>query len=186
MNGRKTRFAAVIPLDSVRDLFDVITPIVNRFSSPIELEETTIRPDVDVGISLSPLDGLTPENLLDRARAALSGPRSLEGVHVFSHEEEKTALRRHTIEQCLEPALLIDKIFIDDLPHDPRAVDLVDGIIRIAHGLGVQVVAEGVEHEAQRSLLRKLGCDVVQGYLFSRPLVVDDALTLLQNWPQAG
>jgi GGDEF domain-containing protein len=81
----QTRFGAVIPLQSVRDLFDVITPIVNRLSSPIELRVTTIRPDIDVGISLSPLDGHTPEDLLERAGAALDGPKFHECVHVFSH-----------------------------------------------------------------------------------------------------
>lgn len=78
--------------------------------------------------------------------------------------------------------LKIDKSFIDELTHDTRSANLVDGIIHIAHNLGLKIVAEGVEHEAQRKLLQEFGCDVVQGFLFSRPLVVDDALTLLKNW----
>ncbi|WP_404296259.1 diguanylate cyclase domain-containing protein [Halomonas sp.] len=103
-------FGAVIPMHSVGDLFDVITPIVNKLATPIDVGEVTIHPDIDVGISLSPLDGQTPDDLLERARAALDGPRSHEGVHVFSHEVEGTALRRHTIEQRLEPALLENRL----------------------------------------------------------------------------
>ncbi|MFC2993500.1 sensor domain-containing phosphodiesterase [Halomonas tibetensis] len=342
-------FGAVISLPSVGDFFDVIIPIVNDLSRPIELDEMTVRLDVDVGISLSPLDGLTSEDLLERARAALNEPISPEGVHVFSHEAEKAALRRHAIEQRLEPALLnnllsqhyqpqmladgsrivgfealarwqdeelgsvspgefvpvaeksrrlsgllmewslrmvcekaqhwplqpsdaplriainvpadqfsqqgfvewvlatleehrlsperltleltevslltdvdkaiqtmrdlqdhniavalddfgtgysslsylknlpidtlkIDKSFIDDLPDDSRAMELVNGIIRIIHGLGLQVVAEGVETEAQRAVLQELGCNVIQGFLFSRPVAADNALTLFNRW----
>lgn len=349
----QARFGAVIPLDSVQDLFDLITPIVSKLSGPIELENLTIRPDIDVGISVSRLDGQTPDDLLQRAGAALNGPRSREGLYVFSHEAEEAALRRHVIEQRLEPALLenrlikhyqplvsadgsrivgfealarwqdeklgavspadfvpvaeknarlsrlltewslrtvceraphwpiqpsdaplrmginipagqfyeagfidrvlrtldehelaperltmelteesllvnvdkaiqtmrdlrshnilvalddfgtgyssmsylkslpidilkIDKSFIDDLADDSRAVDLVDGIIRIAHSLGLEVVAEGVENEAQRILLNQAGCDVMQGYLFSRPLLADDALALLRSWTLAS
>ncbi|MFC2991289.1 sensor domain-containing diguanylate cyclase [Halomonas tibetensis] len=82
--------------------------------------------------------------------------------------------------------LKIDKSFIDDLTYDSRSANMIDGIIRIAHGLDLQVVAEGVEHEAQRNLLQEMGCDVVQGYLFSRPLLTKDALELLKRWPQAS
>lgn len=66
--------------------------------------------------------------------------------------------------------LKIDKSFIDDLTNNARSANLVSGIIRIAHDLDLQVVAEAVEHEAQRALLQEFGCDVIQGYLFSHPL----------------
>ena len=62
---------------------------------------------------------------------------------------------------------------------------MVDGIIRIARGLGLRIVAEGVECEAQRALLHEVGCDVIQGYLFSRPLPENDALALLKSWPNS-
>ncbi|WP_211605137.1 putative bifunctional diguanylate cyclase/phosphodiesterase [Vreelandella arcis] len=79
--------------------------------------------------------------------------------------------------------LKIDKSFIDDLPLDDKAVNLVNGIIRIAHGLGLKVIAEGVEYDAQRKILHELGCDVLQGYLFSRPVNAEDALAFLHTWP---
>lgn len=80
--------------------------------------------------------------------------------------------------------LKIDKSFIDDLPHDDKAVNLVSGIIRIAHGLGLEVTAEGVEYEAQQKVLHELGCDILQGYLFSRPVDAENALIFLNTWPQ--
>lgn len=345
------RFGAVVSIYSLRDLFGVIKPILNQLNNVIDLNGHTIRPNIDVGISVSPDDGISPDDLLERARTALSGPKTYESVHVFTHRTEESALRRHHIEQRLESALLaskleqhyqplvladgsgvtgfealarwqdetlgtvspgefvpiaeknarlsrlltdwslwcacekahcwpikpgapplklginipanqfyqrnfvehilrtlaehglapqrltlelteeslltdidravqtmhtlrdngislalddfgtgysslnylkrlpvdvlkIDKSFIDDLPHDDKAVNLVSGIIRIAHGLGLEVTAEGVEYEAQQKVLHELGCDVLQGYLFSRPVDAENALIFLNTWPQ--
>lgn len=347
------RFGAVVSIYSLRDLFNVIKPIVKKLNTPIDLNGHTIRPSIDVGISVSPDDGISPDDLLERARTALKGPKTYEGIHIFTQRTEESALRRHKIEQRLESALLgkklhqhyqplvladgsqvigfealarwqdrklgtvspgefvpiaetntrlsrlltdwslecvcekaphwplkphdpplklginipanqfyqrnfvehilqalqahgltpqrltlelteeslltdidtavstmgklrdsgislalddfgtgysslnylkrlpvdvlkIDKSFIDDLPHDKKAVNLVNGIIRIAHGLGLEVIAEGVEYEAQQKVLHELGCDMLQGYLFSRPVDADKALALLHTWPHSA
>jgi len=66
--------------------------------------------------------------------------------------------------------LKIDREFINGLPHDREAAALVKGIIGMARGIGIQVVAEGVETEEQFCMLRDLGCDMAQGYLFSKPV----------------
>ncbi len=66
--------------------------------------------------------------------------------------------------------LKVDKSFIDDITTDPQQVALVEGIVRIADVLGLQVVAEGIEHEEQRALLADMGCRYGQGYLFARPM----------------
>jgi diguanylate cyclase (GGDEF)-like protein len=65
--------------------------------------------------------------------------------------------------------LKIDRSFMRDLPGDADDRVLVLAIIRLAHALGVGVVAEGVETTEQRAFLRESGCDVLQGYLISRP-----------------
>lgn len=75
--------------------------------------------------------------------------------------------------------LKIDKSFIDDLPHQSEAVKLASGIIQIAQNMGCEVVAEGVEHEAQRALLESIGCDLIQGYLLGRPVRAEDVSRLL-------
>jgi diguanylate cyclase (GGDEF)-like protein/PAS domain S-box-containing protein len=64
----------------------------------------------------------------------------------------------------------LDKSFIDDLATSARCRHLVQGVITLAHALGLVVIAEGVEHEAQLAILRELGCDRAQGFLFSRPV----------------
>jgi diguanylate cyclase (GGDEF)-like protein/PAS domain S-box-containing protein len=66
-------------------------------------------------------------------------------------------------------ALKIDRSFVDGLPDDHRNAALVRAAVGIAHGLGLDVVAEGVETEAQRRYLVGIGCDRLQGYLFSAP-----------------
>ena len=64
----------------------------------------------------------------------------------------------------------IDRSFIQNIPDDPDDVEIVMAIIAMARGLKLEVIAEGVETEEQLALLKQLGCDKVQGYLYSRPL----------------
>jgi EAL domain-containing protein (putative c-di-GMP-specific phosphodiesterase class I) len=57
-------------------------------------------------------------------------------------------------------------------------------VIELAHALEMNVVAEGVETEAQRTILASLGCDQMQGYLISRPMPKDRLIKLLKNIKQ--
>ena len=66
--------------------------------------------------------------------------------------------------------LKIDKYFVDDMLVDNQSRLLVSSMIDIGHNLDHQVVAEGAEHLEQHLLLPKMGCELIQGYLFSRPL----------------
>lgn len=66
--------------------------------------------------------------------------------------------------------LKLDKSFVHDMEHDAAAQALTRAVIRIGESLNLTVVAEGVENEAQRALLQAQGCEVGQGYLFTRPL----------------
>jgi EAL domain-containing protein (putative c-di-GMP-specific phosphodiesterase class I) len=66
--------------------------------------------------------------------------------------------------------LKIDMSFVQDIPHDPNDVALVETILSMAHHLHFEVVAEGVENEAQLAFLRQQGCERFQGYYFHRPL----------------
>ncbi|MFP7722289.1 EAL domain-containing protein [Lysobacter sp. A3-1-A15] len=79
--------------------------------------------------------------------------------------------------------LKIDKEFIDDLTHDPDDAAITSTIITMAHSLGLNVVAEGVEGEAQMQFLREHGCDEVQGYWLSHPLDAQACLAFLRTWP---
>jgi EAL domain-containing protein (putative c-di-GMP-specific phosphodiesterase class I) len=66
--------------------------------------------------------------------------------------------------------LKIDRTFTDGLGLDENDTAIVRATIALAHSLGIRVVAEGVETEAQLELLHELGCDAMQGYLVGRPV----------------
>jgi len=66
--------------------------------------------------------------------------------------------------------LKIDRSFVADIEHSTDALAVVDAVIKLAHALGLKVVAEGVETERQRDVLLGLRCDELQGYLFARPM----------------
>ncbi len=66
--------------------------------------------------------------------------------------------------------LKIDRSFIQDLEHSPDARAVVDAVLKLAHALGLKVVAEGVENPRQHQILAEMGCDELQGYLFAKPM----------------
>jgi len=67
----------------------------------------------------------------------------------------------------------IDRQFVTDIHQDKKKALLVESVLDIAHGLDLNVVAEGVECEAERDKLLQMGCDEIQGYLFSPPVNKD-------------
>ncbi len=76
--------------------------------------------------------------------------------------------------------LKIDQSFVRDIPADASDAAIVTGIIAMSHAMGVRVVAEGVETEAQRQFLIRCGCDLIQGFLAYPPLSVGDFETSLR------
>lgn len=75
--------------------------------------------------------------------------------------------------------LKIDRSFINDISDDTADLELVSASVAMAHGLGLTVVAEGVETMSQLELLTEMGCDEAQGYLFSRPCSAEKIRELL-------
>ncbi|WP_084677141.1 sensor domain-containing protein [Massilia niastensis] len=71
-------------------------------------------------------------------------------------------------------ALKIDRSFVHDVHLDPDAVPIIEAIIALARKLKLEIVAEGVEHEAQRSFLTDGGCSTLQGYLLGRPMPIQE------------
>lgn len=75
--------------------------------------------------------------------------------------------------------LKIDRCFVNGIVNDEKAAALTTAIIQMAHSMSLKTVAEGVETEAEFSLLKQQKCDEIQGYLFSRPLPVIEFTKLL-------
>ncbi|MFN2442332.1 MAG: EAL domain-containing protein [Thermoanaerobaculia bacterium] len=142
------------------------------------LEETDLDPDaLDVEIT----EGVAMQNT-DWALEAIRDLKQL-GVGIVLDDfgtghSSLNYLRRFPID-CLK----IDQSFVRELGRKSGDRAIVTAIITMAHGLGLRVVAEGVETEEQRRILAELGCDELQGFLFS-PAV--SARALLALLPQRG
>lgn len=72
--------------------------------------------------------------------------------------------------------LKLDRSFIIDIPADPTSMEIAAAIVRLAHSLKIEALAEGVETEAQAEFMKICGCRLAQGYLFDRPLWESDLL----------
>ncbi|AWU93457.1 putative bifunctional diguanylate cyclase/phosphodiesterase [Azospirillum ramasamyi] len=77
------------------------------------------------------------------------------------------------VQQLPVAKLKIDRAFVIDVPENPKSNALVRAAVGMAHGLGLTTVAEGVETAEQRDFLVSVGCDMMQGYLFGRPMAPD-------------
>lgn len=88
----------------------------------------------------------------------------------------------HIIELPIDE-LKLDRTFIHNFHKDLKRQNVISNIIQLAHGMGLTVVAEGVEVEAECSLLEKYGCDVCQGYYYAYPMPL---IRLISEHPQSA
>lgn len=103
------------------------------------------------------------------------------GIH-FSLDDFGTGYSSLSLLQKLPiQTLKIDRSFVSGLPEQNKDAEIVRTIIGLAHNLGKQVIAEGVETPAQRRFLRENDCDLMQGYLHSRPVPLDTLLEMLRE-----
>jgi EAL domain-containing protein (putative c-di-GMP-specific phosphodiesterase class I) len=77
--------------------------------------------------------------------------------------------------------LKVDRAFVKDMETNQGDATLTKTIIRMAHALGLKVVAEGIEDSTQLQMLNEFGCDIGQGYLFSKPLKKNEMLMLVET-----
>jgi len=73
----------------------------------------------------------------------------------------------------------VDRSFTQTVEHDTRDAAITAHLASLAHALGLKAVAEGIETHGQLELVRELGCDLVQGYLYARPMPPGDVTTML-------
>jgi len=107
-------------------------------------------------------DALAAQRVIDELEAM--GVRL--SIDDFGTGHSSLAMLRHLKVQELK----IDRLFVRDVATDAKSRDLVEAVVRLAHVLGMTVVAEGVETVGQRDALIALGCDELQGFLFGRPM----------------
>jgi diguanylate cyclase (GGDEF)-like protein/PAS domain S-box-containing protein len=116
---------------------------------------------------------------VDRTIGMLHGLRDM-GVRISMDDfgtghSSLSYLKRFPID-----AVKIDQSFVRDMTSDPSDAAIVKAIVAMAHSLGLNVVAEGVETLAQADFLRRTGCDEMQGFLVGRPLPADEITDALR------
>ncbi len=133
------------------------------------LERTGANPNL---LKLEPTETLLLENVEETIEKML-GLRA-KGVH-FALDDFGTGysslsyLKKLPLDQ-----LKIDQSFVRDLPQDPHACSIVRAIITLAKSLELGIIAEGVETKEQHQYLLNNGCHLFQGYLFSRPIPLEE------------
>jgi diguanylate cyclase (GGDEF)-like protein/PAS domain S-box-containing protein len=145
-------------LDQVRDTFRAHG--VSPTSLELEITETTLMED--------------PERTI-RILDALYGM----GLHLAIDDFGTGYSSLSALQQFPISTLKIDQSFVRDVAIDRDDAAIVDAIIQMAHSLRLEVVAEGVETEAQLEFLRKHGCDYAQGHLFGDPVPADEFCEML-------
>jgi EAL domain-containing protein (putative c-di-GMP-specific phosphodiesterase class I) len=141
----------------------------------LTLQRTTLEADA---LELE----ITESVLMDQSEAGVRTLRDLRGLGVrlvlddFGTGYSSLSYLKHLPLDTIK----IDRSFVAGIE---GAADrsIVDAVIALAHGLGIGVVAEGIETEAQHDRLRDLGCDYGQGYLFSRPVPAERTAALLRR-----
>jgi len=149
-------------------LFDTVAAILEETGLPaaaleLEITENLLMADIpEVVDSLRRLDELGVKLSIDDFGTGYSS---------------LSYLRRFPVS-----VLKIDKSFMRDIAAESDNAILIEAIITMARSLKLEVVAEGVETDAQMGFLRRRGCDFAQGYLFSQPAAVTDFRRLTRDW----
>lgn len=169
-----------------------------------------VDPDFTISFNLSPAEVLDPDDVHHR-RLMLLRERGIPGSSLVAEITEGALLRASEAEQrnllvyrdagvgfavddfgtgysslpylqSLDvDALKIDRSFVTGLKEQSDSRALCAAIVTMAHTLGLRVVAEGIEYERQRELLAAMGCDLGQGYLFSRPISPEELIARLES-----
>jgi diguanylate cyclase (GGDEF)-like protein len=146
--------------------------------SPVQFRQGRLDETVRDALRESGLDPaaltveLTESSLMSNVENTLLTLRALNDLGVdLSIDDFGTGFSSLSyLQQFPLDELKIDRSFIMELTVSDKSAALVSGILTMARGLDLRVVAEGVETEEQRERLRQLGCDLCQGYLFSKPV----------------
>lgn len=146
-----------------------LTEVVDSILHATGLEPARLKLEVTENVILH--DEATAHEVLDGLR--LRGVRSVMDDFGTGHAS-LSYLHRLPI-----GTIKIDRYFIGRMDVSTECLEIVRSIIALARSLGMEVVAEGVEQEAQLAQLRDLGCQAVQGFLLARPLHAEEAIALM-------
>jgi diguanylate cyclase (GGDEF)-like protein len=162
--------------------------VVSVNISARQLERDRIVEDVGHALAVSGLDPhlliieLTETALMNNVQASMGRLRRLKalGVRIAIDDFGTGYSSLAYLRQFPIDVLKIDQSFVAAMAESPESAALVHTLVQLGVALGLETVAEGVETEAQRSLLQAEGVDIGQGYLFARPQGAETLLHLVQ------
>jgi EAL domain-containing protein (putative c-di-GMP-specific phosphodiesterase class I) len=160
--------------------------------SPVQLDDDTF---VDNVVAMLDTTGLAPQHLtLEITESMLITDREVSGARLDALREQGIRIAIDDfgtgysslsyLAQMPADIVKIDQSFVSDLAPQSGALVIVKSILDLAHSLGLDVVAEGVELSGQAALLKELGCPKLQGYLYCRPLPRDECGEYLAGYQQ--
>jgi EAL domain-containing protein (putative c-di-GMP-specific phosphodiesterase class I) len=162
-----------------------------RIAVNVSVRQLADRAIVDTVASALATSGLAPRRLvlevtesalMDNAQRALAHLRALKelGVQIAIDDFGTGFSSLQYLAQMPVDVLKIDRSFVAGLGVNDRHTTIVTSVIALAHALGMSVTAEGVENDGQHRQLFALGADAAQGFLWSRPVDVDQFRRLLE------
>lgn len=165
----------------------VTSPRITVNVSPLQLQHPNFVSDLVLaldpdGSSRVPLDiEITEAVLIENTEVVIARLREIQhmGVHIAVDDFGTGYSSLRYLTRLPVDTLKIDRSFVAGMTENPDDMGLVSSIIQLAHGLNLDIIAEGVETEEQRKLLRLLRCDQMQGYMFSRPVSRDEMERIL-------
>lgn len=170
-------------LDGASDLYVSVNLSGLQLSTPGLIDEIErVLEDADLSPSALKLE-LTESTLIDEPELAVQMLDRLRerGVRIYIDDFGTGYASLSYLHRFAIDGLKIDKSFVSEISGPSPQTAIVASIVGLAHNLGVGVVAEGVEDEAQAEVLRRLACSEGQGYLFSRPVPAEQATTLIDG-----
>jgi diguanylate cyclase (GGDEF)-like protein len=149
---------------------DELVDDVTRILAETRLEPTALELEI------------TESVVMDQSEAGVRALRQLRdlGVHLVLDDFGTGYSSLSYLKHLPLDTIKVDRSFVAGLDGSADR-SIVDAVIALAHGLGIGVVAEGIETASQLERLRELGCDLGQGYLFSRPVPADRVARLLRG-----
>ncbi|MBT3065992.1 bifunctional diguanylate cyclase/phosphodiesterase [Rhodoferax sp. U11-2br] len=205
-----------IPLAESMGLINEIGDwVFHTAAQQVRLWRSELHPDMQIAVNKSPLqfqskNGPTP-SWADHLKSGNIAPEAIvveitEGLLLDASESvqrQLLSLRQEGMRVSLDDFgtgysslaylhrfdidfLKIDQSFMRDLAPGSKNLTLCKAIIQMAHELGMQVVAEGIETQLQKDLLQEAGCDFGQGYFFAKPLLPEDFLAFARSGHAPG
>jgi diguanylate cyclase (GGDEF)-like protein len=171
-----------ILLPNIRDKqqpINLAKKIIKALEQPFFIDEHELYITASIGIAIYPSDGDNAQTLLKNADTVLTSINELKklGIKLALDDFGTGYSSLIYLKNFKVDTVKIDRCFIQDLLESDAAI--TRSIIHLAHGLNMQIVAEGVETEEQLPFLCHHGCDQIQGYLFSKSVPVEEFSKIL-------